>query len=94
MTTSSRTDHDRQHQLIAETLHEIRGDVKWLREHVDLIEERTGRLDERLGRIETAFEELVQHQSRHNEQTNTAVIELLELMRQHLRDQHGIVISP
>ena len=53
MTTQSMT-HERQHELIEGTLHEIRGDLKWIMEelgHDDDGESRLDRLESKVDRI-------------------------------------------
>ena len=44
MTTTRQIPHERQHELIEQTLHEIRGDVKWLLEELGHEDDGTGRL--------------------------------------------------
>lgn len=51
--TTSRVDHNRQHELIEQTLHEIRGGVKWLREEMDGVTTRLDRLEDRVGSLES-----------------------------------------
>ncbi len=76
MTTSS-VSHDRQHELIEQTLHEIRGDVKWLRENQ---EQMAARLD----RVEAAVTELQasnERQEAFNGEIKEILLELLGLIR-------------
>ncbi|MCY4617978.1 MAG: hypothetical protein OXD50_05410 [Chloroflexi bacterium] len=53
MTTARQIPHERQHELIEQTLHEVRGDLKWLLEELGHGDDGLSRLD----RVEAALDD-------------------------------------
>ncbi len=55
MTTSERVvslSDERKLELVSQTLHEIRGDTKWIREEVSQISDRVTKIEDRLDALE------------------------------------------